>query len=130
LSDKKLGDDKSNAFKKHNARTWLIKVSRISAWALLAVVIVLLFSGWGITQTGVIFNITFGLVDRRAADMIHRATNIPLAIFFLAHVMANIRLAVTSRRSYLVRLTNVILVVVGIGLMIVVVYLEFFRRGG
>jgi len=108
----------------------LKRLSRVSAWALLAVVVVLLFSGWGITQTGIIFGITFGLVDRRAADMIHRATNIPLAIFFLIHVMTNIRLAVSSRRLFVVRLTDIILVVAGIGLMSIVVYLEIFRRGG
>lgn len=41
-----------------------------SAWALLVIVIVLVVSGWGITQTGIIYRLTGGLVDRRLADAI------------------------------------------------------------
>jgi len=121
---------KSQPGKDKKTKLWLRSASRVSAWALLAAVLVLLFSGWGITQTGVIFSITSGLIDRRTADTIHRATNIPLAILFLTHVMTNIRLAVSTRRLFLVRLTDVILIVLGIGLMIIVVYFEFFSRGG
>jgi len=116
--------------KNDRVKYWLKITARASAWALLAAVIVLVFTGFGITQTGAIFRFPFGLVDRRAADTIHRAINGPLAFFFLCHVMANIRLAVSSRRSYLIWLVNGILIVVGIGLMVLVVYLEYFRTGG
>ncbi len=119
-----------DALENDKVKYWLKISARFSAWALLAAVIVLLFTGWGITQTGVIFKFTFGLIDRRAADMIHRATNGPLAFFFLTHVMANIRLAVSSRRRYLIWLISGILITVGIGLMVIVVYLEYFRTGG
>ncbi len=109
---------------------WLKRISRISAWALLAGVIVLVVSGWGITQTGVIYNITFGLVDRRLADAIHRATNIPLAVFFLTHVMTNIKRATSSNHKSQAWIVNSILIVVGIVLMVIVVYMEYFRLGG
>lgn len=120
----------SNASRTNHATNWLKRVARGSAWVLLVSILILLFSGWGITQTGVIYKFTFGLVDRRAADLIHRATNIPLAVFFLTHVMANIRLSVPPNRSFLRWLVDGILIAVGIGIMIIVVYLEYFRTGG
>lgn len=120
----------SNVPKTGNAKVWLKKLSRGSAWALLIVIIILLVSGWGITQTGVIYSITFGLIDRGLADSIHRAANIPLVIFFLVHVMTNIKLATLSKRLYLEWIINGILIAVGIGLLIIVVYLEYFRIGG
>ena len=109
---------------------WLRRISRISAWALLVTVVVLVISGWGITQTGVIYKITFGLIDRGTADSIHRETNVPLAVFFLAHVMINIKLMISRSRPFQDWLTNIILIVIGMGLMAVVVYMQYYRLGG
>lgn len=111
-----------------NVNRWLKRMARISAWALLALVIVLLISGWGITQTGVIYRLSLGLIDRGTADSIHRASNIPLAFFFLAHVFINIRLNLSKTR-YLWAVDTA-LILVGIALMVLVVFLEYFRLGG
>ena len=113
-----------------NADPWLKKIARGSAWALLVGVIVLLISGWGITQTGVIYDISFGLIDRRVANAIHRGTNFPLALFFLTHVLINIRLAITSKRPSWAWPVNIILILVGIVILAIVAYLEYFRLGG
>ena len=109
---------------------WLKYLSRLSAWLLLAAVVILGISGWGITQTGVIYKLTFGLIDRRLADAIHRATNLPLAVFFLLHVLINIRLAIKIRRRSVAWLVNGALIVVGGCIIGVVVYMEYFRLGG
>jgi thiosulfate reductase cytochrome b subunit len=113
-----------------NINPWLKRISRASAWGLLAAVIVLVLSGWGITQTGVIYQITFGLVDRRLADSIHRATNVPLTVFFLAHVLLNIRIAISRRHPSRPWLTDSILGVIGIGILGIMIYMEYVRRGG
>ncbi len=108
----------------------LKRLARASAWALLVGVIVLVVSGWGITQTGIIYRLSFGLIDRRLADAIHRATNVPLALFFLSHVLINIKLAILERKPSTGWLTNVVLIVIGISLLAIVVYMEYFRLGG
>ena len=87
----------SGPVKVDRVSVWLKKSARISAWALLAGVLVLVLSGWGITQTGVIYTITFGLIDRRLANSIHDATVLPLAFFFLVHALVNIRLGSVKR---------------------------------
>ncbi len=120
----------SNTPKTYKANPWLKRISRISAWALLIGILVLVISGWGITQTGIIYKITFGLIDRRLADAIHREANVPLAIIFLTHVMINIKIATSFNTAYRAWLVNVILIVIGIGLMVIVIYMEYFRLGG
>ena len=77
----------------------LRRISRISAWLLLATVVVLVVSGWGITHTEIIYKVTFGLVDRGVANFIHRTTIVPLAFFFLSHVLSSIRLSLTSKKK-------------------------------
>jgi hypothetical protein len=114
----------------YSVNPWLRRLSRITAWALLVSVIVLVFTGWGITQTGIIHSITFGLIDRRLADLIHRDMNYPLAIFFLTHVLVNIKIAVSRSRPSRPWLTNGILIVIGIILFAIVIYMESFRQGG
>jgi succinate dehydrogenase/fumarate reductase cytochrome b subunit len=109
---------------------WLKRVSRASAWLLLVGVIVLIVSGWGITQTGIIYKITFGLIDRRLADNIHRATNVPLAIFFLTHVLINIKLAISRYLTSMAWAINAILILIGAGLLAIMVYMEWYRLGG
>jgi cytochrome b subunit of formate dehydrogenase len=112
------------------ANPWLKRVSRASAWVLLAGVAVLVFSGWGITQTGAIYNSTFGAVDRKMADAIHRAANFPLALFFLVHVLINLKLNLSCNHPSRAWLTNGILIVVGMVLVGIVAYMEYFRGGG
>jgi hypothetical protein len=109
---------------------WLKRLARYSSWALLAGVVVLVLSGWGITQTGVIYDITFGLVDRRLADSIHRATVFPLFFFFLLHVFLNFSLMVANKRPFIKNAVNGILIILGAFFLWVVVYMEYFRLGG
>jgi hypothetical protein len=108
----------------------LKRISRICAWGLLAGVLILVVSGWGITQTGVIYNATFRLVDRRLADEIHRAVNTPLAVFFLAHIFSNLKLYFLQKKVGMVLLTNIILISVGILAAAGVAYMEYYRPGG
>jgi thiosulfate reductase cytochrome b subunit len=105
----------------------LKKISRLCAWGLLAGVVVLVLSGWGITQTEVIYHATFGLVDRRLANSIHRAVNAPLAVFFFAHVLINLRLNLHPKTAGKNLLIDIILMGVGVLLLAGVVYMEYLR---
>jgi cytochrome b subunit of formate dehydrogenase len=118
---------RKSVFVENEVNPWLRRLARASAWALLAGVVVLVVSGWGITQTEIIYNATFGLIDRRLANAIHRSVNAPLAFFFLAHVLINIKIAVSRRRHPTPWVVNSILAIIGAGLMAGVVYMEYFR---
>lgn len=104
----------------------LRRLARASAWLLLVSIVVLVVTGWGITTTGIIYRATFGLMDRRLADAIHRATNLPLAVFFLSHVLINIRLAIARRNPRRVGLINGILIVAGVLMMALFLYVEYW----
>ncbi len=105
---------------------WLEYIAGISAWLLLVSVAILIATGWGITRTEVIYKATFGLVDRRLADAIHRASNVPLAVFFLIHVLINIRLIIYRKNYSRIWITDFILIMVGLILMALVLYVEFW----
>jgi hypothetical protein len=104
----------------------LRRLARISAWLLLAGVVVLVITGWGITHTGTIYQMTLGIVDRRLADFIHRSVNAPLAILFLVPVLVNIKLAAIRRAWRHPGLTNSLLIITGLILMSIVVYMEYW----
>jgi hypothetical protein len=104
---------------------WLRRISRISAWLLLAAVALLIVSGWGITRTEIIYKVTFGLIDRKLADSIHRATNLPLAFFFLSHVLINIRLMLTAKTTKNKWFIDNGLMVIGLALMGLFIYIEY-----
>jgi hypothetical protein len=108
----------------------LKRIARASAWALLATIIVAVVSGWGITQTGIIYRLTFGLMDRGLADAVHRATNVPMALFFLSHVLINIKLMISRKSPSRGVLASSILGVIGAGLLAITIYMEYFRLGG
>lgn len=103
----------------------LRRIARISAWLLLVAVVVLVASGWGITHTEIIYKGTFGLIDRRLANSIHRATNLPLAFFFLTHVLINARLIFCGKKRRINWLIDTVLVALGLVSMWLVVYVEY-----
>jgi len=104
----------------------LKNLSRISAWLLFLAAAILVLSGWGITRTEIIFKATFGLIDRRLANYIHRATNIPVAVFFLSHFFINIRLMLFKKIPRRIHVFDIILIIAGILLVAVVIYMEFW----
>jgi hypothetical protein len=105
-------------------------VARASAILLLVGVALLIFTGWGITQTGAIYSLTHGLIDRRSADLIHRHTNLPLTFFFLTHIFANVKVGLYKRRPGENWLINGLMLAAGAALLGVVAYMEYYRRGG
>ncbi len=123
-------DKKGFSLNSNKQAIWLKMISSICAWGLLVGVVILVVSGWGITQTGVIYKATFGLVDRRLADEIHRAVNGPLAVIFLAHVISNAKLYFLRKKTGKIWLTDIILIGVGIILLAGVVYMQYIRPGG
>ena len=104
----------------------LKSISFISAWLLLTAAVLLVLSGWGITRTEIIYKITFGLVDRRLANYIHRATNIPLVIFFISHVLINARLSLFCKIPHRIRIVDGILIFAGVLVTVLVLYMELW----
>lgn len=102
---------------------YLKSVVRTSAWVLLAAIVISVVSGWGITRTEVIYNFSFHLIDRGVANSIHRGLQIPMAIVFLTHILANAKLALRRRKTGIV---NALLVVLGVVLLAAVIYMEKF----
>jgi hypothetical protein len=108
----------------------LKRIAKASAWALLVTIAVAVVSGWGITQTGIVYRLTFGLIDRGLANAIHRLVNVPIALFFLSHVFVNIRLIISKKNPTRGRLASSVLGVIGAGLLAITIYMQYVRPGG
>ena len=104
----------------------LKKITRLSAWGLLIGVIIMAVSGWGITRTEIIYQASFGLIDRGVANSIHRASHIPVAFLFLTHVLTMVRLRLPQRCLKRTWLANTLIIAVGAGLFGLAIYIEFF----
>ena len=101
-------------------------LSRLSAWLLVAAAVILVLSGWGITRTEIIYKTTFGLVDRRLANYIHRFATIPLSVFFMSHVLINARLTLFRKIPRRIRIIDGILIFIGVLVIMLVLYMEFW----
>ena len=108
------------------ADLYLRRIARASAWLMLITIIVLLVSGWGITRTGIIYKASLGLIDRGAADSIHRAIQVPAALFFTTHVLINVRLNLPTRCLRKAWLFTSLLAIIGVCVVGGVVYMEYF----
>ena len=83
-------------------------------------------SGWGITHTEIIYQASFGLIDRGLANSIHRASHIPAAVLFLTHVLTLVRLRLPRRCLERVWLANSLIIAIGIGVFSLAIYIEYF----
>ncbi|MBN1188570.1 MAG: hypothetical protein JXA46_02345 [Dehalococcoidales bacterium] len=109
---------------------WLRWLARSSAWILAINLLVLVVSGWGITKSGVIYDLSLGLIDRRLANTIHTHAGLPLAVFFLLHATVSLKISLTRSHPDRAHLINGILIVISLGLLSVAVYMQSFSQGG
>jgi cytochrome b subunit of formate dehydrogenase len=65
--------------------------AKILHWSLLAVVIVFMVSGLGITYFRVVETATFGLLTKNLAFRIHEATWIPFTVLLILHITVTIK---------------------------------------
>ena len=73
---------------------YLLKISRFCAWTLIVLILLYFVSGYGMTRTGLMYRLTFGLMDRGVALWIHDVLlTIPMAIAFLLHTLISVRSA-------------------------------------
>lgn len=99
-------------------------LSKITAWVLLALIIVELVSGWGITRTEIIYRASLGIIDRGLANTIHRDIGIPMSAVLLTHILANIKLNLLPKSWRTRRAVNPMLIGVGIGLLALAIYMQ------
>ena len=59
---------------------------RVVIWLLLAVLALYLISGFGITEFRIVEHLTFGLLSKPLAFMIHDNLLIPLIILMILHI--------------------------------------------
>jgi hypothetical protein len=100
------------------------RLTKVMAWLLLALIIVALVSGWGITRTEIIYRASLGLIDRGTANAIHRDIQIPIAAVLLTHILINVKFNLLPERWRKRRAVTPILITAGIGLLALAIYMQ------
>ena len=67
------------------------RISKAIHWALLALTVLVVISGLGITQYQTVTALTFGLLGKAAAFKLHLLVWIPFVVLFVAHVVLTAR---------------------------------------
>jgi hypothetical protein len=70
-------------------------VGRICGWIAFALLILTLLTGYGITDFRIVTPLTFGILNKAAAQRLHSYTEVPLVVLLAVHV----GIAVWARRS-------------------------------
>ncbi|MFH1685786.1 MAG: cytochrome b/b6 domain-containing protein [Candidatus Micrarchaeota archaeon] len=63
------------------------KIKNIVQWLLAAVTLLMIVSGYGITKFQIIESITFGLLSKSTAFVLHDALAIPFILLVVLHVV-------------------------------------------
>jgi hypothetical protein len=103
----------------------LKKLARISAWLLVALIVLTAIAGYGITSTFLVYKLSFGMIDRGLANALHRWSQPVLAAVVLFHVLINIHLRLPRRLREHLWLADGLLIIVGLAVLGLVVYLAF-----
>ncbi|MBW2971447.1 hypothetical protein KY359_00275 [Candidatus Woesearchaeota archaeon] len=77
----------------HPIEHFVRKLGRFCAWAIIVLMFIYFISGWGMTKSSMIYNLTGGLLDRGASARLHNYLILPMAFAFLCHTLVAIRFA-------------------------------------
>jgi cytochrome b subunit of formate dehydrogenase len=63
------------------------KIKKIVQWLLAGVTVLMIISGYGITKFQIIESITFGILSKSTAFVMHDALTIPFILLVILHVV-------------------------------------------
>jgi thiosulfate reductase cytochrome b subunit len=123
---------KDNHFKGKKALTkrsndYLRTFNRLLVWPTLVLLIIVVISGFGITNPGMTSELTGGVFTQYNSLYWHLNLVVPVLILLMIHVLIGLKTALT-RRGVKARLLNVVLVLLGLfvtALIILARYLVF-----
>jgi uncharacterized membrane protein len=88
LKQKSYDDMQRNNLMTHRVspRRRIRMIGRVCGWVTMALALVTLLTGYGITQYRIVDPLTFGILNKAMAQRLHAYTDVPFLIFMLSHV--------------------------------------------
>lgn len=103
---------------------YLMKTNRVIVWVLLFFMIMLMVTGYALTNPSLIRSLTGGIVNYQTAFYIHTMLDIPLFILLLVHVIIELKFSLIRWGFQNKRLLNSLMLVLGLTLSILVLYVD------
>ena len=107
-----------------SADYYLVKFNRLIVWIQLALIVVLIVSGYGLTKPTLINTLTFGLIDHQTAFDLHSLLDLPLFILLTIHVLIEVKLSLMRWGFKNWRLLNSLILLLGSVCLLLVLYIE------
>jgi succinate dehydrogenase/fumarate reductase cytochrome b subunit len=109
----------------HSYERYLVKFGRFCAWSLIVFIFLYFISGWGVTRSGAVYNLTGGLLNRQTSFWLHDILTLPMAFAFLCHTLIAIRYALIRWNVKNREVLNYVFLGVGVVLFALVCWVYF-----
>ena len=105
-------------FQKRTLNYYVMKINRIVVWVLLALMIIYIITGYGLTKPNLIYLLTGGIIDYRVAIFLHNTLDVPLFIFLFVHVVIEIKFSLMRWGFKNQKLLNLLMAMLGLFFLI------------
>ena len=109
-----------------NNVSYLIKINRILVWITLILLVVLIISGYGITNPGFVSDLTGGIFTRAFSLSTHLRLAFALLILLTVHVLIGAKAALTRWGVKDGKLLNVFLLVLGLLAVALLTLMQYY----
>ena len=105
----------------------LTRINRILVWPTLILVIVYVFSGYGMTNPALIGELSGGALNRTASIYLHTTLTVPVLLLLLIHILIGMRSALTRAGVKEGTLLDAFLVLLAVFSIVLLVLLETLK---
>lgn len=100
---------------RHGYEYYLLKISRLCAWSLIAFILLYIITGYGMTKSYLVYAL-FGM-DRGLALKLHTYLTIPMMLAFICHTLISVRFAMIRWNVSNKNVLNLVFLALGIVLI-------------
>lgn len=101
-----------------------MRINRLIVWLLLAFMILLTVTGYGLTKPNLMYSLTGGLIDYWTAQYLHSLLDMPLLLLLLVHVVIEIKFSFTRWGFKSRKLLKVLMLLLGSIFLVMILYVE------
>ena len=105
----------------------LARINRILVWPTLILVIVFVFSGYGITNPALMGELSGGALNRTVSIYLHTALAAPVLLLLLIHILIGMRTALTRAGVKEGTLLDAFLVLLAVFSIVLLILLETLK---
>ena len=105
---------------------FLVRVNRLLVWPTLFLSVAYVIFGYGITNPGVVSELSGGVLNRALSLYLHTVLAVPVLVLLLVHILIGLRSALIRWGVKKGTLLNTFLLLLGIFAVVLLLLMQFF----